>query len=268
MLKNADKESSQLSEFRVAMQDLPQRVQAAIDKGVETSDTPATDMPCATAKDLLREPLLAKTDKVLRNSDGVLVVCCHTDMPNVTPDMWDWWFGWHMPSTERYKLWHPRDHVRSRVAFNENMAAKHGSAYIGQVSMVDEYIGGKLQKLSIAFDTPAAFGLDQAETDKQGVAICARTGLRGKAVEAGILIHLVRKTPQGSEMLSRFWLGEASFKVPIVGPLITAAMNTKTARKMMLPDHMGLALLQHCSEEMNHLASILPELFEKFAASN
>jgi len=24
--------------------------------------------------------------------------------------MMDWWFGWHLARTERYKLWHPQAH--------------------------------------------------------------------------------------------------------------------------------------------------------------
>ena len=42
-------------------------------------------------------------------------VKCTTEMLNVTPEMIRWWFVWHLPSSERYKLWHPRDHISARL---------------------------------------------------------------------------------------------------------------------------------------------------------
>jgi hypothetical protein len=42
--------------------------------------------------------------------DGSIQVSVLTDMPNVTPLMWDWWFGWHGSHDNRYKLWHPKAH--------------------------------------------------------------------------------------------------------------------------------------------------------------
>ena len=53
---------------------------------------------------------------ICRNSKGAALVTCITEMPQVTPKMIDWWFGWHMPETERYKLWHPRDHISSKLS--------------------------------------------------------------------------------------------------------------------------------------------------------
>ncbi len=252
-----------LSDFQVPMQPIPERVEAAIARGVEAG----RDMPLESAGDMLTVPEGAKIDNVHRNSDGLLVVCCHTDMPNVLPNMWTWWFGWHMPSSARYRLWHPKDHVRSQINFDQAAADRHRSKYIGQASMVDEYIGGKMQKLTIAFQPPADFGLDQDEVDRQGVAICARTELRTPPMAAGRLIHLVRRTNAGSEMLSRFWLGNVNVEVPFVGTILDPILNTRSMRHVLATDQMGLALLRHCSEEMNHLARILPDLFGRFGAA-
>ena len=46
--------------------------------------------------------------------DGTLHVAIRTDMPDVSPEMIDWWFGWHGSEAPRYKLWHPRAHVHAR----------------------------------------------------------------------------------------------------------------------------------------------------------
>ena len=42
--------------------------------------------------------------------DGSVQVFVLTQMPKVTPAMWDWWFAWHGSEAQRYKLWHPRAH--------------------------------------------------------------------------------------------------------------------------------------------------------------
>ncbi|NJN35549.1 MAG: hypothetical protein HC817_16120, partial [Saprospiraceae bacterium] len=42
--------------------------------------------------------------------DGSIRIAILTEMPNVTPAMWDWWFGWHGCMANRYKLWHPKSH--------------------------------------------------------------------------------------------------------------------------------------------------------------
>ena len=39
-----------------------------------------------------------------KTRDGGLQVSARTDMPGVTPAMWDWWFGWHGSDARRYKL--------------------------------------------------------------------------------------------------------------------------------------------------------------------
>ena len=54
---------------------------------------------------------------------GGFQVSVRTDMPGVTPQMWQWWFGWHGSQTRRYKLWHPRAHASARWA--DGVAAGH-----------------------------------------------------------------------------------------------------------------------------------------------
>jgi len=136
--------------------------------------------------------------------------------------------------------------------------------WVGNTSYVDEYIGGQMQKLAIRFVEPTSIGLDQARLDEVGVAICARTALRRERLAAGHLIHLVEDTAGGSRMHSRFLLGDGESEIPVVGPLVSLLSNTERVRRSRLPDGVGTALLLHCSQEMNHLASILHELHDRF----
>ncbi len=34
--------------------------------------------------------------------DGSIAVAVKTLVPNTTPEMWDWWFGWHGSENQRY----------------------------------------------------------------------------------------------------------------------------------------------------------------------
>jgi hypothetical protein len=111
---------------------------------------------------------------------------------------------------------------------------------------------------------PESVGFDTGRLDGVGLAVCARTVLRKERLAAGHLVHLVEDTDDGCRMHSRFRLGDAKSEVPVVGPVITRVAGSAAFRQRRLPDQMGTALLLHCAQEMNHLASILPELFAQF----
>jgi hypothetical protein len=67
-------------------------------------------------------------------------------------------------------------------------------------------------------------------------------------------------------MRSRFWLGGANVRARgILKPL--GAMLGRVARRLQpLTATQGAELLVHCSQEMNHLAAILPALYTSFHA--
>lgn len=228
-------EEHDLESFRRPMGPIPSRVQAAIDQGTRAADawSPATLTDVAGGGDGL-------VDAVLRLPDGALVVACLTEMTGVSAAMWDWWFAWHSYTSERYRLWHPVDHVAAALAEDRRSVPSIRDRWLGNTSYVDEYIGGDLLRLAIRFVPPDDVGLDPAGVDELGVAVCARTGLRDFGVEGGFLVHLVEDTADGARMHSRFRLEGG------------------------LPDEAGLALLLHCAQEMNHLAGILPDLHGAF----
>jgi len=182
-------ETLDLSAFRRPMKPIPERVETAIARRVAQGP----DLLFANAAKLLEPGGDGITDAVIRNSDGMLVVCCLTDMPGNTPEMWDWWFGWHGVSDDR----RARPNLRER--------------YIGVDSYVDERVASpEIVKLTISFRRPASFGLDEPKVDEIGTAICARVGLRGSPLNTGRGIHLIRRMPTGAEMLRL--IGETSRK--------------------------------------------------------
>lgn len=189
-------------------------------------------------------------------TDGSAHVAILTDMPNVLPKMWDWWFAWHGSQDNRYKLWHPKAHISARWEDGRTDIL----AYVGRTSLIEEYIGKKLEKAAIHFIAPSDLGLQNTENE---VFICARVGYSHIPINIGWLVHQVRKTNAGAEMRSRFWMGGKYIEVRKTG------FVAKTLSQL-LPKFIGVSrfqasdLLRHCSEEMNHLAAILPTLYKEF----
>jgi DAPG hydrolase PhiG domain len=209
---------------------------------------------------------------------GVTYIAALTDMPGVTAAMWDWWFAWHSTDTARYKLWHPDAHQYSALGQDRgaDRTLTDRQRYIGNVSYVDEYIGGLRMRLAIRFLDPAALGFQEAPGT---TTICARTTYSDLPVAAGWLIHQVRPTDHGSEMRSRFFINHPELlDLPahaLPRNARTRALNNPAARTLLtpllprvshrlVPRTIGHDLLFHCASEMNHLASFLPELYEQF----
>jgi hypothetical protein len=242
-----------LSPYQLPLAPMPDSARRLLERGVERRAFP----PPEQAHSLLLEQRTSYPDGLRRGPDGTALIVCTTDMPGVTPAMIDWWFGWHLPHSERYQLWHPIAHISARAKEDRSHLTDDRARYVGNVSYVDEYIGRSLVRLAIAFRSPADFGL--TDLDALGAtAICARTSDRLTASEGGCLVHLVLPTDHGSEMRSAFWLGSIRSRLPLVGALVTRVVNRRAVRESVLPDRFLANLFQHCSEEMNHLVKFLP----------
>jgi len=218
-------------------------------------------------------PLVDHADKLLEpgdwpletgfglGPDGSVQVFALTQMPNVTPAMWDWWFAWHGSEAQRYKLWHPRAHVSVKWVDGRSDL----NHYIGRTSQVVEYVGPELLSLTIRFVAPVILGLDEDRLKRQGeVAICARGGIAGTPMETGWLIHHLRPVEGGCEMRSRFWLGGNNVRPRGMDNAIGKLLGRVAAHFNPLKANQGADLLVHCAQEMNHLAAILPALYKKF----
>ncbi|WP_232343690.1 DAPG hydrolase family protein, partial [Novosphingopyxis sp. YJ-S2-01] len=101
---------STLARYKLPLQPAPEPVLLAVNQGVRS----ASFEPVQDAQKVLGGAQ-APANGVCRDPQGRVRITCVTDMPGVTPAMIDWWFGWHLPFTERYALWHPTAHVRSVV---------------------------------------------------------------------------------------------------------------------------------------------------------
>jgi hypothetical protein len=193
--------------------------------------------------------------------DGGMHVALRTPMPGVSPAMVDWWFGWHADEPQRYKLWHPHAHVFAEWRTPCAPGARGRARYVGRMSFVDEYLGAPLGHFAIRFVSPSELGFDAAELadPREATVVCARVGFARAPLDAGYLMHYVRRTPDGAEMDSRFWLGGSLAAPRGAGGLLALAVKAGARLRKPSPAE-GRALLVHCSEEMQHLASFLPGL--------
>lgn len=213
--------------------------------------------PLADITDLLKSGYQTRETGYCMAANGELRVSVLTKMPRVSPEMWHWWFGWHGCESNRYKLWHPKAHLCAEWKDKGTQIA-----YVNRTSEIEEYIGTSLEKAAIQFVEPSVLGfnpMDYADRS-QNVFICARLGYRDYPLDFGWLVHHIRKTDDGAEMRSRFFMGGQHIHIRQNGffSTITSSFLQKIVR---LSPKRGHDLLLHCAEEMNHLAKVLPDIF-------
>jgi hypothetical protein len=141
--RDGDADTPWGSFFNPEMAPLPRHVVTALEHGPQADQTLLEFDDAAT---LLDEGYQQTENGYGRLRDGGLQVSARTDMPGVTPAMWDWWFGWHGSDSRRYKLWHPRAHVSARWR-----DGRGDGGYVGRTSMVQEYLGSAFSRPAIQF---------------------------------------------------------------------------------------------------------------------
>jgi hypothetical protein len=244
------------------MAPLQEPVQRAVLHGIEAAEL---GFPVSEAHRLLEPGDLALENGFTRLTNGQVFVAAKTRMPRVTGAMVDWWMGWHPMESQRYKLWHPRAHVANRMErpVGDDPDLSDREKYLENPNYVTEYVGNDLLDIVITFSEPSAF-FDVSRFAEAGVttAICGTVGLQRAPVRIGFLLHLIRETADGSEMRSRFWLGNIELlgRARALNRLASAPFAARRAATLS----MGRDLLVHCGMEMNHLAGFLPDLYADY----
>lgn len=224
--------------FNWEVPDLPDRVRAAIAAGAQP---PQNGVNLDNIDLLLQPGYLPLETGMARCANGELSVAILTRWPGTTPAMIDWWMGWHIFRTDRYKLWHPQAHVFAQARYD--LSGVDGltdrERYVGNTSWVDEYVGPLLSHLAITFHDPADIGLDHQRLADAGcgTALCAEVASSDSGQPMARLIHAVRDTSYGCEMRSRFIFPPGA------------------------PETIGGWMIDHCYTEMTHLAAFLPRLY-------
>jgi hypothetical protein len=188
-------------------------------------------------------------------------------MPGVTGAMIEWWMGWHYMEDQRYKLWHPRAHVANgtQEMRGDDPLLSDSEKYL-TTHYVTEYIGNRLEKITINFNHAATYFGDQADLTSGGTTalICGRVDLQKAPITLGYLIHQIRELEGRCEMRSRFWLGKPEIKGSGERDIRNRLLGSSFFKSRVLPADLGRDMLVHCAMEMNHLASFLPGLYADY----
>jgi len=186
--------------------------------------------------------------------DGTAMLANITDMPGVTPEMFDWWFAWHGLEPMRYKIWNHEQHYYCKTRNPEKALDKSLSMkerYWDTTHDVEEDCNMGKEKIIINFRNPVDVGFDPEKLkDFKGTIVCA-----GNEQSGCIMCHFLRPTETGCELRSRFWMG---FGCKDGKPVKLVPDG------IQIPGEPVKALLMHNIKEFTHLASVLPELYNEF----
>ena len=159
------------------------------------------------------------------NNETIDLVVVH-ELPGVTPEMIDWWWD-NIDSSERYKLWHPKDHE----SFEWEISPKKG--HIGAIQRIVENIGFPT-KLRIRWEDPKS----------SSIPIEYSHALVGSVINdenkpLSWLLHEYEQIEKGTKL-------RTTFRLP-----------AKTPKSFIE------ALRKHNIEEITEFSNFLPKLYEE-----
>lgn len=188
-----------------------------------------------------------------RSADGLLTVAVRTDLHGCKGRMLDWWFTF-FENTQHINWWHPHDHVEHRGWDRHWKKGKATSAPVSKRS--SGWRSCRRSRRASSFTPPRTSSAPQPlrqarDAQALSAAVCARIGFGDQVALDdngdpcdGEMLHLVRDTPYGCVLRSRFLLGKA-------------CANAHDE----LPDDIGFNLMRHCYNEFSYLAQFLPSLY-------
>jgi len=193
-------------------------------------------------------------------ADGVGYVAVRTAMPEVSTAMVDWWFDWHPREPIRYRIWHPAAHRSNSIEAPSEPGAK---AHWGAVHHPVEDIGTGMVHARIEFKRPTELGM-AADLPAGATVVGGFAGEDTRHMRHTVMVHVFLNEGTGVVLRSRFWIGAAIRPYGPLGAVGELMLNNRRVRRAIIPEGVPRALAGHCTEEYSNLASLLPELYERF----
>lgn len=176
-------------------------------------------------------------------------------IPGASPEMLDWWFGWHSVGPDlRYKLWDPEDHFYARAQDPDYVldpGVPNREKTWGVTHHILEDIGFGPEELFLHFKCPGDLGYDMKKLGTPGCAgmVCAV----GVGNTPAVMTHKWMEEPGGVRFKSRFWMG---YGMDETGNIVKLVPDGKA-----VPEAAPRALYGHCIKEYANLAAILPDIY-------
>lgn len=107
--------------------------------------------------------------KFFPDGSGLISMTC--PMPEITAQMFDWWFWWHPQAEERYQVWFPGAHKdisyskKDRDYFNQSTF----SGFLPNEQYPTEDVGGTTTTLVIDFVSPEEMGFSRKLMEENNV---------------------------------------------------------------------------------------------------
>lgn len=192
--------------------------------------------------------------------DGTAMIANKTFFPDVTGEMFDWWFAWHPIDRLRYAIWDSEDHADVQLADAgraRDLSLTMQERHWGSVHRVWEDIGLGLDLLEIRFRKPSEMGYDMSQigTDACNALICANCSILGHDNIPDVpvvMTHFLRPVEGGSELRTRFWFG---------WQIIDGVPVKCIPDGVKVPAAAPVALLNHNIKEFSNLAELLPKVY-------
>ncbi len=188
--------------------------------------------------------------------DGGAMLANLTDMPNVTPEMFDFWFAWHGLEDGRYTIWDKEDHyhaISREPEKGNDRSLSMKERYWDTTHDVFEDCGLGPERIVINFRNPVDIGFDPEKLkDFKGTIVCS-----GNEYSPCIMCHFLRPKEDGSgyELRSRFWFGYN---------IVDGKPHKMLPDGEQFPIMAVQALLAHNIKEFTNLADKLPMIYEEF----
>ncbi|MCQ2529819.1 MAG: phloretin hydrolase [Lachnospiraceae bacterium] len=189
--------------------------------------------------------------------DGGWMFANLTDMPGVTPEMFDWWFAWHGLDTMRYAIWDKDDHYYCQsqsVEKNMDTSLSMKERYWDTYHDIKEAIadGQDPVPVKLHFVHPTEVGFDAEKLKEfKGTIVCTPA--------PAIMIHFMRPTATGCELRTRFYMG---YEQTPDGKIVASKNGPQMPQQ--IKEMMAKGMLMHNVKEFTHLAEILPALYNEF----
>jgi len=162
------------------------------------------------------------------NSETIDLIIEH-ELSRVSPEMIDWWWD-HIDNSERYRLWHPKDHK----SFEWEISPGSVKGHVGAIHRVVETIEGRPTTLRIRWENPDSIPIKSEFSHKNAASV-----LNHKDKPISWVLHEYRSIPNGTLLRSTFRL---------------SAQVTNT----FIED-----LRKHNIEEIGYFTEFLPRLYEE-----
>lgn len=253
------KEKSYAKYYKKSMAPVPQQDLDVVNRGAIPAENA---LPITRAKEILNDGDLQAEVGYCLMEDGTGFAATKVVMPDVTPEMIDWWFNWHPLEGLRYMIWCPVAHTdisaKSPEAHKDSSGMPLSQRNIGKIHYPVEGFDVKgASPVKIHFQNPEFLGISSNMIENSSIKSSHIAVVHGISppIPICIFFHSVREVEGGIEYRSRYWVN------------MTSNSGKIQKSKVPMPKSLVLAVARnnciHSLIEYNNLASILPQLYKE-----